>query len=688
MQALTNWFHRQARKEERAVFLEDALLSGRFPAYAFYRMRFFIGRSLLAAGLHVIEILLLTAAFPPLLVTAALVVRTSTSLAIAGWWGALETMREQIRDLRRGKKSPALSRVVAQWLGGALLAAVLVLLLAAAWVVVEVGIGGHAFGLFHFYVVANSVRLALSLFIRTLHSGVYALRRVYRPLWSLAVIDVIGFSGTFLLWPLLGAWGIPLLLLISTLLGSVLTWFFVRPFYVGLGLFADRVRPRWPRRRFLKTVATPRFVLAGAAYALTKVDSILLFGLSFGAPRSEPVYELFLTFYVLGPFVRAASEWAQLYYFDLKRYELDLFGNFRRLFEGHVNSLAVLVGGVCWLLACLAVPLLPQQQPRTLYLLLAALLTVRSRLAFSQIRTFTEGRYARLLASGLLIVLGTMSVPVFTTIGTARLTVFVLLLLVALFLLRKRAKHTRACALASQLASALDWVAALQERSDRLRVRALELSALVDDWLVEQFARCLAKRLADTGMVTLLGSRRIVWWERATPGDKPSDDWINHRGAGLIESLRSTPYLDSGAEALRHAEGRGLIGSVNRAKGLPGLVGGRLNVVKEMFRDLLPEGTLYEPAAREDHVLRGLSPGERRQIMYGAVYYSRNLFRPIRSGRYDVTALLERGDVRLLFIVDKSVHRKRRSVWRSLINEINVSIAIQENGESPCLAPS
>src|ERR1700737_3096 len=101
MQRLTKWFQDHAATEQRAVFLEDALFNGRFAAYAYYRMRFYIGRSLLAAGLHITEVVFLSMIFAPRLLAVALVVRTATGFAIAWWWGALEVMRADVRQLRR-----------------------------------------------------------------------------------------------------------------------------------------------------------------------------------------------------------------------------------------------------------------------------------------------------------------------------------------------------------------------------------------------------------------------------------------------------------------------------------------------------------------------------------------------------------------------------------------------------------
>ena len=50
MNELADWFERQARREQRAVYLEEALLGNRFWAYAFYRLRYFFARYAVASA--------------------------------------------------------------------------------------------------------------------------------------------------------------------------------------------------------------------------------------------------------------------------------------------------------------------------------------------------------------------------------------------------------------------------------------------------------------------------------------------------------------------------------------------------------------------------------------------------------------------------------------------------------------
>ena len=85
---------------------------------------------------------------------------------------------------------------------------------------------------------------------------------------------------------------------------------------------------------------------------------------------------------------------------------------------------------------------------------------------------------------------------------------------------------------------------------------------------------------------------------------------------------------------------------------------------------------MYDPAAARPAGLGSVSSVERREIMYAAVQYARYLFRCPRGGKFDVTALLDRGDIRFIFVVNRAEHRILRRVWRSFINAANLGLAI------------
>src|SRR5581483_6702863 len=68
------------------------------------------------------------------------------------------------------------------------------------------------------FVAAALLRVALDLPTRCYHSGVYAVRRVYKPLWATLLPDIAGFVLILALWWAIGIWA----LVVSSLTLSVL----------------------------------------------------------------------------------------------------------------------------------------------------------------------------------------------------------------------------------------------------------------------------------------------------------------------------------------------------------------------------------------------------------------------------------------------------------------------------------
>ena len=245
MKDLAAWFSRQAARARRVVYLEDALLGGRFAGYAWHRLRFFLARYILSLVLHTVQVILLYKFFPLRQFQSLLLVQAAAALVSGFWWGSLEAMRARVRTLQRERQSHHLPQEIACWLNLSLrLAAVVVLGLALRFLApMALGRKGWSFGPADLYLAAILLRLALDLVARTYHSGVYALRRVFRPLPSILATELLGFGAVLAFWPWLRVWSLPLAFLVSTLAGQALLYRFTSRAYSQLGL------PVWPSGR-------------------------------------------------------------------------------------------------------------------------------------------------------------------------------------------------------------------------------------------------------------------------------------------------------------------------------------------------------------------------------------------------------------------------------------------------------
>jgi multidrug resistance efflux pump len=672
MRPLERWFRRERTRLDRAVFLEDALLGGRAAAYCLYRLRYFLGRSLVSAAIHLVEFAFLSFIFSGQALAVALVVRALAGFISSWWWGAMEPLRTEVRGLYRERRRHLIPARLPGWLRSSGRCAVLLLAVAAGAAGMDLLRPGRSFDPLHLYVLATGLRLALSLPAWTFHSAVFAVRRVWRPFLAIVGVELFTFCGAMVLWPALGRWSYPVVLLPGAVLSSGLTYYYVyrmyRLLYPGPARPAGRrTVPRSRGRIFRRET-----VLAGLGFAFSHLDHILVMALAHGALRHPRGWDLLLLFHVIGPFVRSASEWARLFYFDLKRLEPALLDHCRRRFSRIVRRVAVAVACFYWICSCLCATVLLHRNLGGLYLLLAAFFIVRSLLAFLQVRAFTEGRHGVLVATGMLILSAVLLARALVSGEEVRLAILVLAMAGAipcLFLLRRRTASDGKTA--GRRLALLDWLHHLVRLSHPVRICSAQIDPRASRWLTERVLADVARTLGPGGSLALVGPRRVAWCESpARAGPLPPC-------GGLLSRLRRTPVLRSGREALAAARRTGVLASTilepapaEAAPPSPGAVGRR-------FRGLFPNGVIHEAGSGGTAPAAPMSAADRRAILFGALQYpSAAFFRPLRRADWDVTALCIDGAVRLLFGIPQGAPRRDRIAWRSFINQANVHHAL------------
>lgn len=692
MSAFDRWLKREIAREGRAVYLEDALLSGRFAAYAVYRLRYFLGRSLVEVFIHIIEFTFLAFIFTQQALVSALLIRATGSFLNAWWWGALERMRDQVRELHREGKTKWLPEVFRRWFRAALVGAAGLMGLTLLWVFLASTRAGGSFEVFHLYVLAVAFRLALGILARTYHSAVYAIRRIYRPFFAIIGVELLGFALTLLLWPSCGIWSFPLAQFPTGVMAAALTFAYVGRVYRFLGL-----RPfSGDRRRWFSglraSIVSREFVMAGLAYGFMRLDYVLVLSLLYGARQSQEGYRLFLFFYLIGPFVRSGYEWAQLFYFDLKRLELDLFSYLRDRFTRLVRRVALAVGVIFWAATCVGGTVLIGRNLGMVYGMLLLFFLVRSQLAFNQIRAFAERRYGILVAMGFLMIAGVWLARWGADKEAERLGLFAVVMVAALLCLGINDTLGYRLERRSRLLALPDWLARLQRLQRSVRLRILALDPEVSPWLVERIGRAIL-RSTRAAVMTQTGQHRIAWYELRSGTPPPKDSRILERGGGLIERIESGPYVEDGREAVMQAERMGIIPALPAMRRPKKAFPPGIAEIKRRFFGLFPNGVLYDAVERNPAPLTGLSRADRRQFMAGAIQYSKYFYRRIRRAGLEITTLCEQNRIRLIFGIpeggswegisksafeqQEDARRRARMKWKSFMDRVNIANAIK-----------
>ncbi len=678
---LERWLRRQAGREERIVVLEEALLGDRLWRYSWYRLRWFFLRYIVESAAHAVTVLLLFRGLEWDNFLLVIVATTATALLSSFWWGALEALRARVRDLLRSGSPHRIPRVIGGWLAFSLVLSGLVLVLAVAWMIWR-GADG-TIGAADAFVAAMALRLVLDLPTRCYHSGVYALRRVYKPLTAALAPELIGVATMLALWPFAGVWAVVFSAVLTTLLMTGLTLVYVRRVYHFLGYTPLREAGPATMRSSLRGTRRES-LMGGFSHAVMALDALAVLALLYGAETdSDALLILFLTM----PTIRAGADWAQLLYFDLKRLELRLFTNLRKRFERHTLELAWLLGLVFWGAAVAITAVFDVRSARDLAPVLLAFFVSRSLLARAQIQAFAEGRYAAVIGTGVLCLGGLAAVGPLASGEAARLGAVAVVAAVCTVALARLSRVARAQGEPGTALLTLEWLRRLGHLRSPVRVGSARVVSSTggaerldarsredrNRWRLSQLAERTARVLAKSGSAAWIGPDRLTWFE---PVDEPrvTADLLQRMSGGLMSDVRTTDCA-TGEEALLAAGREGLVGYAS-AHLLTAILPVDVEAARQTFSELVPDGVVYAPEEPVPAKLADLTGSELRAILVDAVSFARDLRVGRRRSEFDVTALCSGGELRLVFVADLKAPRKARSRWRHVVTALNVRGAI------------
>jgi hypothetical protein len=677
MKELNSWFEKQARRERRAVYLEEALLGKRFWAYSIYRLRYFFARYVVASLTHAVTVVLLYRFFDRREFVVVLLAYSVASMISSFWWGSLEAMRGEVRRLYRVRAPHLIPKAIGRWLS---LSLQLTCLFAICTVL---GLGFQllregALGPAGLYVVAIGLRLAVQFFTRGYHSGIYAIRRVYRPLPAIIGVEFVGITIAIVLSPLLGVWALPVGALLATPIVAGLSIYYTRRTYQFMGLSPMPFVTVW-RLRPLPKNAIRDFVGGGFSYALMSADSLLVLVLFATERDSIGETGLFALFFLLAPTVRACSEWAQLLYFDLKRLEIRLFTNLRSRFERDVRRLAVALGLVFSSVAALVGAVAYRAGVTDLALSLVPFFVSMSLLATAQIKAYADRAYPRLIRNTALCLGGYVAVGLMVT---DERTIVLLFAAVAFggFLLLESQRGRLEVEDGHRVLWPTEWLAELRSVKAPVRVAAARYHTDVgvdedDTWRRRQVADQVARYLGQSGKVTLIEPGLLVWYQRPEAESAIGERSLSVASGGLLRWVGAVPGAD-GRAALRSSAAVGLLGrslATMTNRGAPPL---DVDELRAVFGRMFTSGIVYAPDEPIPARLDALPSEDKRAAVADAAAFARELRLDRPRSKFHTTALCEAGELRLIFLVSRRAPRRLRDRWETLISRRNLQGAM------------
>jgi len=694
MQDLDSWFDHQARKEQKIVRLEDALLAGRFWRYAFYRLRFFLLRYVVESAVHLVRFLFLYFIFGPGEFITIVLLLAATGLLTSFWWGSLEAMRGRIRHLRRTERPHLVSKEIGRWLSLSIQLGIATGLGTLGWIVWSLWAEGPGFKPVDLYIFAILARLTFTLVSRCYHSGIYSLRRVYRPPLAIVAVEMSGLIIAAALWPLLAAWGFSIASLLSAGIAAGITIFYTHRSYKFSGLnpltHLHIGELRMPLIREKRDWFT-----SGVSYAIMRLDSILIIGLYGTALIGNGVKytELFVLLFVFGPTVRSGFDWAQLFYFDLKKLEVGLFKNIRRRFEVEILKLSLLSlsGLFFWIVACILGTIALQTSLGVMYLLLIPFFVSRSLLAAIQIEAFSQKAYGLVIFGGLVLTIGILSAGFLLAEDIPKLVAVTLLSTFTAAVLEFLLKNFQLSGRGDNRLIPTEWLALVSAIDSPVQIGILDLSIEPgtrsnrqsssarpgEEWKIRRLADRIAGRLGKSGSITQVFGPLLVWYELKSSRTRIDEGWLARNSGGILKSVWRSAVKGNGHLALQSANESGQLGRTLGGADLDCSPTELELETRKSFEKMFPQGIIFDPNLSDRHQLSAIPHSERRGILRESESFARDLPSIYPSSHYEITVLCPAGVLKLIFLVNRNVSQRLRASWRNRITSVNRRLSLK-----------
>ncbi len=409
---IDRWFEHAARHRRQPVSLYSCLLTGRLTTYFAYRLRYPLLITVVRFAVHIAEFFILLSSLGGVAAFTVMVLRAGSMVVSGGWWGLLEVMRERLRRFARAGKPESSEREIGSWLLlGSALAVVVTIAAAILLLIFNVSGNDPIARVYTFLIVAE---LAIDFPVRVLHAGVYATRRVYKPIWSMFVPIVAQLAlllSGFFLYP-----GLAIIasIIVSNAIGVWITVHYCIQMYHLTGL-----RPKIDRHHLrgqLPHIPVAPGIEATLSGLILRLDAIIVLALVGLYGTNTRAFDLtagmtawrhidaFQFFYLILPLFRGTYESAGIFYFDLVRMRnTPALRELKVLFFHRLLWMTPLIALFYWLLTAALGHFVLHDVPFSFLLALIPMFVARTAIGIYQMRLFAEGNYGIHIATLVLL---------------------------------------------------------------------------------------------------------------------------------------------------------------------------------------------------------------------------------------------------------------------------------------------
>lgn len=680
MNDIDRWFDATAKKSGKMPTLYTSLLTGRVFSYFGYRMRFSLILMTVRFAVHTIEFFILLTSLGGLATFTVMMLRIGGVVVGGAWWGLLEVMRERIRSFARVGEREESEREIGRWL--VLSVVVALILVVAAAIALDHYFPSHGSKVGQLYAFLIIVELGIDLPVRVLHSGVFATRRVYRPIWSMfapLVVQLAVLGAGFYFYP---AAAMITAIVVSNAIGIWITVHYTTEVYRLSGLRPRVDTPRWAFWRRLPKIPPWKGGTAMLSGTGLHLDGILVLSIvgvygtdtrSFdltAAAASWSHVDAFKFFYLALPLLRGSYSGAGVFFFDFVRLRSSpALREFQVGFFHRILCVMPLVALYFWGLAAVMGLFVLSNVPVTFLLALIPLFIVRAMIGTYQIRMFAEGHHAVHIAlmaflSFLLYLVWITPNPAGDLVEITAAMATQLIVLINLQHLQDR----RDLALPT-LVSLSDWISALDREPGRVRVGSVEIPKWATPREKSAAVRLIQEILDGTGLFTYRSTTQILFYTRRIDDDPQLKIQAGAGGAVARSRTLDSPAAN-GRAALDELVCEQWIRPTDERMPRPSTPETLVSEFKAMF----PDGLFTDLAAGAGNVdLRDLDHRLLSQLLPVA---TRSLEEGsntvLAEGRW-ISPIFHKGILRLLFILPPEPDFGQLKIWKATLRAWDLS---------------
>lgn len=378
----------------------DSIWCGLKLRYLIFRTKYMLLRTFLLTVFHFFEVILLLGAYTHKIISCILIIKIISTIFISFWWGYTEVLRERIRKLNKIHAIEEIIRQRSIWVfWGGILGLVFCVVLTVVGMLLSrhmLHYNSHTLKFYNFYLAILVCEFFIAFYLKTIHESVYAVRRVFWPMWAILLPVIINIILMLVLFKLIGLNAILISNTAASVIGVFLSYKYI---YNTLGQLNQsyKIYPLDYLRGSFRQILSLEGFLAGVSNIFIQSGYALLIVICFVWFKNHPH-----TLYVLLVLLQTCYSLPHILYFDLKKFNNDW--EYKLFVPTIAFALKFIIGlSILLWLVSLGVSYYFHFDLK-LVIFIFCIFIFRGILSFHQIMSFVRHKYLQLIIEGVIFI--------------------------------------------------------------------------------------------------------------------------------------------------------------------------------------------------------------------------------------------------------------------------------------------